>query len=203
MSDLTKVHDEVVVCQRCRLSRLRLKAVPGEGPEDARILFIGEAPGWHENEQGRPFVGPAGQLLESLLASIGLTRDQVFITNIVKCRPPENREPLPDEIEACAGYLERQIAALQPKLIVTLGRFSMAKFFPNDTISKIHGKPRKKDGVIYLPLYHPAAALRQQKYKAELEADFQKIPALLAEADQQEESEPSAPEEPPQQLSLF
>jgi len=180
---------------------MRLKAVPGEGPENATIMFIGEAPGWHENQQGRPFVGPAGQFLEELLASIGLKREDVFIANVIKCRPPDNRDPLPEEIAACNDYLDRQIAAIRPKIIATLGRYSMAKLFPNESISRIHGQPRKHGGVIYFPMYHPAAALHQPRYRADIEADIKKIPRLLAEIDWIEETR--EPEAPPQQLSLF
>ncbi|MDW8269153.1 MAG: uracil-DNA glycosylase, partial [Anaerolineae bacterium] len=131
---------EVRRCQRCPLGRLRTQAVPGEGPADAEILFIGEAPGYHEDRQGRPFVGPSGQLLADLLRSIGLTREEVFIANVIKCRPPANRDPLPDEIEACRPYLDRQIELIDPYLIITLGRFSMARFFPPPArITRVHG----------------------------------------------------------------
>ena len=202
MSELTHVYREVSECQRCGLGRSRTKSVPGEGPEDAAIMFIGEAPGFHEDQQGRPFVGAAGHFLEQLLASIGMTRRDVYICNVIKCRPPGNRDPLPDEIQACAGYLERQVALIKPRLIVTLGRYSMAKYFPQASISKIHGQAQKMGGVLVLPMYHPAAALHQPRYKADIEADFLKILALLKGA--------SAPESPPsetsagaEQLSLF
>jgi len=199
-AELAQIAREVSVCTACALHRSRLKAVPGEGPDNAAIMFIGEAPGWHENQQGRPFVGPAGQFLEELLASIGMRRDQTFIANVVKCRPPENRDPLPDEIKTCEPYLDRQIALIKPKLIVTLGRYSMAKFFPKETISKIHGLARRRGDFVVLALYHPAAALHQPRYKADIEADFKKIPQLLAEAAKVE----AAPiEEAPAQLSLF
>jgi DNA polymerase len=177
--------------------------VPGEGPENARVLFIGEAPGWHENQQGRPFVGPAGQFLDQLLASIGWKREDVYITNVVKCRPPENRDPLPEEITACAPYLDQQIAILKPRLIVTLGRYSMAKWFPNESISKIHGLPRRFGQVVVVPMYHPAAALHQPKYRADIEADFAKLPSILAEADTIPSERGGETEESPQQLSLF
>ncbi len=201
MSELEMIASEVNVCQKCSLGRMRLRAVPGEGPEHATIMFIGEAPGWHENQQGRPFVGPAGQFLEELLASIGLRREDVFIANVIKCRPPDNRDPLPEEIAACNDYLDRQIAAIRPKIIVTLGRYSMAKYFPDQNISRIHGQARKQGGVIYFPMYHPAAALHQPRYRADIEADIKKIPRLLAEMDKIEET--TEPEAPPQQLSLF
>ena len=199
-AELDQIAREVSVCTACALHRSRLNAVPGEGPDNAAIMFIGEAPGWHENQQGRPFVGPAGQFLEELLASIGMRREQVFIANVVKCRPPENRDPLPDEIKTCEPYLDRQIALIKPKLIVTLGRYSMAKFFPKESISKIHGLARRQGDFVVLALYHPAAALHQPRYKADIEADFQKIPQLLAEAAKVEEA---SVEETPEQLSLF
>ncbi len=157
---LKEIAAEVSICSRCDLCKGRTKAVPGEGSPHAKILFIGEGPGFHEDRQGRPFVGPSGQFLEELLKSIGLKRSDVFITNVVKCRPPENRDPLPVEINACDDYLERQIAALKPLVIVTLGRVSMAKFFGGEKISVIHGRPRKKDGYVCIPMFHPAAALR-------------------------------------------
>jgi DNA polymerase len=163
-------------------------------------MFIGEGPGFHEDKQGRPFVGAAGQFLEELLASIDLKREQVFITNVVKCRPPANRDPEPDEIEACRGYLDRQIELLQPKMVVTLGRFSMARYFPNAKISQIHGHPKKMDGVIYYPMYHPAAALHQPSLRRTVQEDMRRIPQLLAEIDRLVEQEPP---ENIEQLSLF
>lgn len=200
MSELEQIAAEVSACTRCILSKSRVKAVPGEGPAHADIMFIGEGPGFHENQQGRPFVGAAGQFLEELLAAIGLKRDQVFICNVVKCRPPGNRDPLPEEIEACKPYLDRQIAAIGPKVIVTLGRFSMARAFPNEKISRIHGQPRKVDGIVYMPMYHPAAALHQPSLRKTVEEDFKKLPALLKEIDQLQDEEPP---EQAQQLSLF
>jgi len=163
-------------------------------------MFIGEAPGFHEDQQGRPFVGAAGQFLEELLADIGLTRQQVFIANVIKCRPPGNRDPLPEEIEACKLYLDRQIELLQPKLVVTLGRFSMARAFPNARISHIHGQPRKIGGVLYYPMYHPAAALHQPSLRRDVEEDMRRIPELLKQAAQMAES--SLPPEA-EQLRLF
>ncbi len=145
---LREIAAEVSVCTKCDLSKNRTKAVPGEGNPHAEIFFIGEGPGFHEDQQGRPFVGPAGQFLEELLASINLKRSDVFITNVVKCRPPGNRDPLPEEINACNDYLDRQIAAIDPQVIVTLGRYSMVKFFGNEKISAIHGRARKIDGRI-------------------------------------------------------
>jgi len=174
--------------------------VPGEGPEDAEIMFIGEAPGFHEDQQGRPFVGAAGRFLEELLGIIGLKREQVFIANVIKCRPPGNRDPLPEEIEACKPFLDRQIELIQPRLVVTLGRFSMARAFPKARISRIHGQPRKIGGVIYYPMYHPAAALHQPSLRSTVEEDMRRIPELLQRAAQIAES--SLPPEA-EQLRLF
>jgi uracil-DNA glycosylase len=202
---INELIEEVKACKRCALHKSRVKSVPGEGPEDATIMFIGEAPGYHENQQGRPFVGPAGQFLESILASIGYRRDQVFIANVVKCRPPDNRDPLPDEIESCRSYLDRQIEVIKPRLVVTLGRYSMARYFPGASISRIHGQPRREGGIIYFPMYHPAAALHQPALKQVVEKDALMIPQLLAELQKAvdvpavSEPEPSQPE----QLSLF
>ena len=200
MSDLQQLAAEVSACTRCVLHKSRVKAVPGEGPAHADIMFIGEGPGFHENQQGRPFVGAAGQFLDELLNLIGLKREQVFICNVVKCRPPGNRDPLPEEIEACKPYLDRQIALIQPKVIVTLGRYSMARVFPNEKISAIHGKPKKVDGIVYVPMFHPAAALHQPSLRRTVEDDFKQLPAILAELDRVEEEELPAQA---QQLSLF
>ncbi|MFQ5408577.1 MAG: uracil-DNA glycosylase family protein, partial [Anaerolineales bacterium] len=133
--DLRLIEGEVQTCQQCALANTRKNAVPGEGPPDAKIMLIGEGPGYHENEQGRPFVGAAGKFLEELLANIGLKRADVYITNVVKCRPPGNRDPESGEIEACQTYLDRQIRAINPRVIVTLGRFSMARWFAGAKIS--------------------------------------------------------------------
>lgn len=201
VSALTDLYAEIARCQRCELAQSRKLTVPGEGPADAELMFIGEAPGYHENQQGRPFVGAAGQFLEELLASIGMKREQVYIGNVIKCRPPGNRDPLTEELEACRPYLARQIELLAPRLIVTLGRFSMAYFLGNQSISRIHGQAQWKDGRLILPIFHPAAALHQAKYRAAIEQDFLKIPALLAQARQAEPMAPAPPE--PQQLTLF
>jgi len=191
---------EIAECTKCPLHRGRTNVVPGEGPEGAEIMFIGEAPGFHEDQQGRPFVGASGKFLEELLESIGLTRDDVFIANVIKCRPPGNRDPLPEEIEACRSFLDRQIELLQPKLVVTLGRFSMARAFPKARISHIHGQPRKIGGVIYYPMYHPAAALHQPSLRSVVEEDMRRIPELVDRAAQIAES--SLPAEA-EQLKLF
>src|SRR6266566_4734707 len=206
---LQEVAVEVSTCSKCNLCKGRTKAVPGEGNPNARILFIGEGPGFHEDKQGRPFVGPAGQFPDELLESISLKRTDVFITNVVKCRPPNNRDPLPEEIDACDNYLDRQIAALNPQVIVTLGRYSMAKFFGNEKISAIHGRARKKDGYICIAMYHPAAGLHQASLKDVIRADFKKIPLVMAEAERlgkegvRKVPEPAKEKDgPPQQLSL-
>jgi uracil-DNA glycosylase family 4 len=199
MSALTDIHEEIKHCQDCELAKRRTTVVPGEGLETASLLFIGEAPGWHEDQQGRPFVGPAGQFLEQLLASIGLKREQVYIANVIKCRPPGNRDPLPGEIQACSKWLNRQIEIINPKMIVTLGRYSMAKYFPNESISKVHGKTRKQSGIIYYAMYHPAAALHQASLRKVIEADMLKIPQILKEA----ENLNASSEVEPQQLSLL
>ena len=206
---LKEVAAEVSTCTKCDLCKGRTKAVPGEGNLHARIMFIGEGPGFHEDRQGRPFVGPAGQFLEELLASINLKRADVFITNVVKCRPPGNRDPLPTEINACNDYLERQIAAIDPQVIVTLGRFSMAKYFGGEKISSIHGRARKIDGRICIAMYHPAAGLHQQSLKDTIRSDFRKIPQIIADAERHSEEvrtqteSPKMKEEPPEQLALF
>jgi uracil-DNA glycosylase family 4 len=200
MSELTELYQEIAVCQRCELAKGRTHTVPGEGPENAEIMFIGEAPGFHEDRQGRPFVGAAGKFLEELLASIGLQREDVYICNVIKCRPPGNRDPLSDEIATCRPFLDKQIELIQPKLIVTLGRFSMARYFPNAQITRIHGQPRRIGGRIYYPMFHPAAALHQPKWRSVVEEDMLKIPQILKEAEQLGEAEPL---EQAEQLSLF
>ena len=184
MSELESLAAEISRCTRCLLHRGRTKAVPGVGPSNAEIMFIGEAPGFHEDQQGLPFVGAAGNFLDELLESIGLKRQEVFIANVIKCRPPGNRDPLPEEIEACKPYLDRQIELIQPKLVVTLGRFSMARAFPKARISHIHGQPRKVGGVIYYPMYHPAAALHQPSLRPTVEEDMRRIPELIEQAAQ-------------------
>ncbi len=198
MSALGDLYNEIESCELCEgLARTRNKVVPGEGADTAEIVFIGEAPGFHEDQQGRPFVGQAGQFLDQLLNSIGLKRDDVHICNVIKCRPPDNRDPLPAEIANCQTWLNRQLELISPKMIVTLGRYSLAKFFPGETIGKIHGKERTRDGVIYFPMYHPAAALHQQSLRQTIEGDMLKIPSILAQVNAVEE-EPN-----PQQLSMF
>jgi len=202
---LAEVAQEVSVCTRCPLHFSRKHAVPGEGPADAEIMFIGEGPGFHENEQGRPFVGAAGKYLDELLAGIGMKRSDVFITNIVKCRPPGNRDPEPAEIETCRGFLERQIQAINPKVIVTLGRLSMARYLPNAKISTVHGQAVQVNNWLVVPMYHPAAALHQPALKATIAEDFGRLPELIARSASAEDDrdQPSAKNKPPKQLSLF
>lgn len=203
---LKQVADETFVCTKCELHHSRKNAVPGEGPADADILFIGEGPGFHENEQGRPFVGAAGRFLEELLEMVGMSREQVYITNVVKCRPPGNRDPRPEEIETCTrDYLDRQIQSIKPKVIVTLGRFSMALYLPNAKISQVHGQPLRVKGRLVVPMYHPAAALHQGSLRPVIEGDFSKLPDLISQVANVPEYSKDPPEDKqdPKQLSLF
>jgi uracil-DNA glycosylase len=202
---LAQIAQEVTTCTRCLLHKSRKKAVPGDGPAQADIMLIGEGPGFHENEQGLPFVGAAGKFLDELLHSIGLQRADVYITNVVKCRPPGNRDPQPEELEACDGYLERQIQAINPKVIVTLGRFSMAKFMSNVKISQVHGQARWVNQRLVVPMYHPAAALHQGALRPVLEQDFAQLPALIKQAEESHKVADDAEESDtkPRQLSLF
>lgn len=171
------VHD----CTACPLAAGRIQAVPGDGDPRSDIMFIGEGPGQKEDEQGHPFVGAAGKFLDEMLAAINKTRAQVFVTNVVKCRPPSNRDPEPAEIQTCTDlYLWKQIEVMSPKLIVTLGRHSMSLFFPAEfRISQIHGQPKRVRGRVILPLYHPAAALYNGSMRQTLLYDFKKIPLVL------------------------
>jgi uracil-DNA glycosylase len=205
IEELQAVAQEVSVCTKCKLHYSRKNAVPGEGPPHAAIMFIGEGPGFHENEQGRPFVGQAGKFLEELLAMIGMKRSDVFIGNIVKCRPPGNRDPEPEEIQSCSDYLERQIRAINPKVIVTLGRYSMARFIPNARISDVHGQAMVIKGRLIVPMYHPAAALHQRSLRPVLEADFQHLPEMITRAAKLQEvyQEPDQPKPEARQLNLF
>lgn len=203
---LKEVADEVATCTLCELHHSRKKAVPGEGPGNSDLMFIGEGPGFHENEQGRPFVGAAGKFLEELLAKINLSREQVYITNVVKCRPPGNRDPVFEEIETCTKtYLNRQIEAINPKVIVTLGRFSMNLLIPNVKISNVHGQSFQVKDRLVVPMYHPAAALHQGSLRPVIENDFILLPQLIAEVGEsleRQERELKADQDP-KQLSLF
>ena len=186
-------------CQACELAQQRNKVVPGEGADDADLLFIGEAPGFNEDQQGKPFVGAAGSFLDQLLASIGLSRGDVYIANVIKCRPPGNRDPLPGEIAACKPWLDQQIELIRPKIIVTLGRFSLARYFTNETIGKVHGRPRKVGDIMCFPMYHPAAALHQGSLRKVIEEDMLKLPALLKDL----ETCSDTSDDGGQQLALF
>jgi DNA polymerase len=182
---LAGIASEVSACTNCGLHKTRIKSVPGEGPADAEIMLIGEGPGANENEQGRPFIGAAGKFLVELLAQAGLKRTDVWICNVVKCRPPENRDPLPDELAACNLYLDRQIAAINPRIIITLGRFSMGKFMPGVKITQVHGQMRRFGDRFVIAMFHPAAALHQAALKPAILADFARLPQLLNEARQE------------------
>lgn len=179
MADLSAIHDQITACTACALAKGRTNAVPGEGSPKARVMFVGEGPGYNEDRQGRPFVGAAGQFLNELLASIGLARDDVFITNMVKCRPPNNRDPFPGETAACNGYLDAQIEAIKPTVIIPLGRHALARWLPNESIGKVRAQPQRFGETTVLPLYHPAAALHNGNLRSTILSDFQKVRELL------------------------
>ncbi len=210
---LNQIANQVSICQSCILHFSRKNAVPGEGPFDLKVMFIGEGPGFHENQQGRPFVGAAGKFLEELLLNANLSRESVFITNVVKCRPPGNRDPLPDELLACGIFLDEQIEVINPSVIVTLGRFSMAKFFGNVKISQIHGQAKPVNNRLIVAMYHPAAALHQPSLKNLIIQDFQKLPGYINQAnpiinslkENEEETTEIKKDNPdqPKQLTLF
>lgn len=204
------IRQKIRTCQECSLYQGRKHAVPGEGPVDSQVMFIGEGPGYHENEQGKPFVGQAGKFLDELLASGGLNREEVYITNVVKCRPPANRDPEPQELAACRLYLDEQIELVNPKIIVTLGRFSMARFIEGGRISQIHGKIHEVEGRTVITMYHPAAALHQPALRGALLSDFAHLKSFLNKDRQSETptpppSVPTKMEDEPEaeQLSLF
>jgi uracil-DNA glycosylase len=208
---LAAIAAQVKACTKCDLYRGTTNAVPGAGDIQAEIMFIGEGPGFNEDKQGLPFVGRSGDYLNYLLTLINLNRDQVFITNVVKHRPPENRDPLPDEIIACKGYLDEQVELINPAVIVTLGRFSMARYFPGAKISQIHGQPKYDDekGRAYYPLFHPAAVLRTPALRRDMEADIKRLPEIIEKvktmrnSDAPKPKNDDKPSEPPKQLSLF
>ena len=201
MSEFDDLIQQIKTCVQCNLSQGRTNAVPGEGSLDADIMFIGEGPGFYEDRDGRPFIGPAGKLLEEMLASINLKRSDVYITNMVKCRPPDNRDPQPDELQSCKPYMDRQIEMIAPKVIVTLGRFSFGKFFPGEPISKARGKPRRWKNLTVYPMYHPAAALHNPKLRPIIENDFKNLPSLIDRVVETHEEEKQ--EAPARQLNLF
>jgi DNA polymerase len=199
-SALEAIAAEVRVCTNCRLHQTRTRAVPGEGDSETEVVFVGEGPGFNEDRDGRPFIGRAGDLLVKLLASIGWRREDVFITNVVKCWPPDNRDPLPDEIAACAPYLRRQLEVLDPAVVVTLGRFSMGTFMPGARISQAHGTIRPVDpatgagSALVFAMYHPAAALRTPAIERESYADIANVPAALLESRRRREPAAAEPE---------
>ena len=211
---LSAIASQIKDCTKCELYKGTTNAVPGAGNPNAEIMFIGEGPGFHEDRQGLPFVGRSGDYLTYLIKLIGLERDQVFITNVVKHRPSENRDPQPDEIIACKSYLDKQIDIIQPAVIATLGRFSMARYFPDAKISSIHGQPKYGgDPIIaYYPLFHPAAALRNPGLRKDMEADFHRLHDVIAEVKKRRSGDTQPPDEaqkppdddrPLQQLTLF
>ncbi len=187
-AELDHIAREVAVCTKCALCKTRTNTVPGEGHPQASLLFIGEAPGYNEDMQGRPFVGNSGQLLERMFKALNFTREDVFIANVVKCRPPQNQDPTDEQITACKEYLDRQIAAINPRVIVTLGRFSMRRYWPGQYISKVHGQPKQENGRIVMPMFHPSYVLRDQsptkRALALFKEDAMTIPDLLIQAEE-------------------
>ena len=202
-ADLDEIDRLISRCTLCTLGSKRTMAVPGNGSRASDLMFIGEGPGYYEDQQGLPFVGRAGQLLNEMLAAIGMRREDVFVTNMIKCRAPNNRDPLPIEISSCGPYLDRQIELIAPRVIVTLGRYSTAKFFPDEPIGKLRGTPANWNGITVYPMYHPAAALRNSTIRAALERDFLKLPGLLEAAPATTPSTPPAPELQTTQLGLL
>ncbi len=207
--ELEQVAEQVRACTRCPLYKTATKGVPGEGPANADIMMIGEGPGFHEDQQGRPFVGAAGKFLDELLSHINLKRSDIFITNVVKHRPPNNRDPLPEEIEACRPWLDQQIELIQPKVIVTISRFAMARWFPNEKISAIHGKAKRAGNMMIVPMFHPAAALHNINLRPVLIEDFKKLPNYIEQAKKADAGASAAqpipqPKDPPaEQLKMF
>lgn len=213
---LAQISEQVAKCKLCKLGEGRARPVPGEGSPNASVMFIGEAPGFYEDQQGRPFVGPAGQFLDELLQLAGLKRSDVYITNVVKHRPPGNRDPEPDEIVACAVHLQAQIAAIRPQVIVTLGRHSLARFLPSvRSMAEVHGRAMTCNGLLVCAMYHPAAALHQGRLRAVLEQDFRALPLIIARAREraaaateatmttETPSQVASAEPPPEQMALW
>src|SRR5438445_6708333 len=183
-TELQLIHSEIIECTKCELHKSRTRTVPGEGPHDARIMFVGEGPGQNEDEQGRPFVGAAGKFLTELLESIGVKRSDVFITNIVKCRPPNNRAPRKSEIEACNPYLLSQIKLINPIIVCALGTPAITTLLGDEySASRYHGKPLTRGEVTFLPMYHPAAALYDATLKETIFHDFKILKQLLENKD--------------------
>ena len=200
MSDYDDLINRIKSCTLCTLSEKRTQAVPGEGSVDADIMFVGEGPGFYEDRDGRPFVGPAGKFLDELLQSIGLRRETVYITNMVKCRPPNNRDPLPGEVNACRPYLDSQLEMIGPEVIVTLGRHSFSKFFPSQSLTKSRGRPQRWRSLTVYPIYHPAAALHNPRLRSVIVEDFSRLPDIVLTA-REASQEPEAAET--RQLNLF
>lgn len=208
---ISQLHEAIRDCRRCPLGETRNNLVLGTGAEDAEIMFVGEAPGFHEDKQGIPFVGPAGKLLDQLLGSIGLERPQVYIANTLKCRPPENRDPLPEELETCTPFLFKQVDLIKPRIICTLGNHATKLLLKTSTgITQLHGKLIRKDGLTYMPLFHPAAALHKPPLKSVLIEDFQRLREHLEAERVRWEEEEEKPEEAlvqaeaePEQMGLF
>lgn len=198
--NLRELYAQIAGCRECDLAETRTRTVPGEGRPDAEIVFIGEAPGYYEDQQGRPFVGPAGQFLDQLLGSIGLRRQDVYICNVIKCRPPQNQDPLPHQIRACDRWLSSQLALISPRMVVTLGRYSLARFFPGQSISRIHGQARRLGELVVVPMYHPAAALHQGSLRRTIEEDFRRLPGFLKAATHEEATAEAVEAK---QMSLF
>jgi len=200
---------QTAACTRCRLAEGRTQVVFGNGDPNADLMFVGEAPGFHEDKQGVPFVGQAGKLLDQLLVGIGLTREDVFVANVLKCRPPGNRDPMPDEIEACESHLFRQVELIEPKVVATLGNFSTKLLSGKPLgITRVHGQVQQVTlggrSVLLYPLYHPAAALYTPSMLEVLREDFARIPELLGRvAEPVPEPEPLLVAEPAVQLGLF
>ena len=203
MTDYPDLVQQISTCEKCELSQGRNRSVPGDGALDADIMFIGEGPGFYEDRQGLPFVGQAGNLLNEMLASIRLSRQDVYITNMVKCRPPNNRDPFPAELRSCTPYLDAQIELIQPKVIVALGRYSFAKFFPNESISRARGRPRDWKDIVIYPMYHPAAALHNPGLRPALQRDFSALPELIREVAERQATGEMPKQESAQQLSMF
>jgi len=205
MDTLKQINCEVAACRDCILSDTRTNTVPGEGPKDADIMIVGEAPGFNEDREGRPFIGAAGRLLSELLKNAELTRNDVYITNTIKCRPPDNRDPLPFEMDQCKKYLERQIELINPEIIITLGRFSFNRFFPDEAIGDSRGKLRKREDKMFYPMYHPAAALRQDRFRKLIEEDMVNLVAVLKDISISRTFTPSTEESKNagEQLSMF
>jgi DNA polymerase len=210
LASLKTIAEQVAQCRLCKLGEAHARPVPGEGNPNAEVMMVGEAPGFYEDQQGRPFVGAAGGFLDQLLKEAGLARKDVYITNVIKHRPPGNRDPEPDEIEACDTYLRAQIAAVHPLVIVTLGRFSLAKFMPTArSMRDVHGRPITQNGMTICPMYHPAAALHQGSLRPVLEQDFRALPMIIARARERSAAATAGPaasvadEAQPEQLSLW